>query len=102
MNDSADITKASERLNSALSQLVQSLDPLLARVTQLETAVNDSQQFNEDRARLARELDTAQADLTHLTNREASIKQLANETREALDHTISEINDMIQSANGGG
>ena len=102
MNDSADITQASERLQSALSQLVKSLDPLLSRVSQLEAAVSEGQQFNEDRARLARELDTAQADLTNLTNREASIQQLASETRQALDHTITEINEMIQSASGGG
>ena len=41
MNDSADIENASKRLQSALSLLIKKLDPLLERVSQLETAVNE-------------------------------------------------------------
>ena len=102
MSDTADIAKASERLQSVLSQLVKSLNPLLDRVSQLEAAVSEGQQFNEDRARLARELDEAKSSLSSLESRESSVKQLASETREALDQTIADINSMINSVNGGG
>ena len=96
MNDSADIENASKRLQSALSLLIKKLDPLLERVSQLETAVNEGKQFNEDRARLARELDEAKSNLAVTAARETSISQLAAKTRQELDDTIRDIQDMIK------
>lgn len=100
MNDSVDIEKASERLQTALSLLVQRLEPLLDRVKRLEAAVSEGQQFNEDRARLARELDEAQSSLAVTTAREANISQLAAKTRQELDDTIRDIQNMIKSSGG--
>lgn len=101
MNDSADIELASQRLNSALSALIKNLEPILDRVSRLEAAVNEGQQFNEDRARLARELDDTKANLSLVTAREANMSQLAAKTREELDQTIREIQDMIKDASNG-
>lgn len=98
MNDSADIEHATERLQSALSNLVKNLEPILDRVTRLEAAVNEGQQFNEDRARLARELDASQANLAVVTARQNNISQLASKTREELDRAIVDIQDILQSA----
>ena len=102
MNDSADITKASERLNNALSNLVNSLNPILDRVSRLETAVNEGQQFTEDRARLAQELDETKASLASTEAREGSINALAQETRRALDETIRDVQQLIAEAKDGG
>jgi len=101
MNDSADIELASERLQAALSGLVNSLNPLLERISRLEAAVNEGQQFNEDRARLARELDEAQANLSMAAARDVSLSELASKTRQELDHTIRDIQDMIKTAKNG-
>lgn len=96
MNDSADINLASERLRQALSGLVKNLDPILDRVARLEAAVEEGRKFNEDRARLAQELDTSQANFAIVTAREAKISQLARKTRAELDSAIQDIHSLIE------
>ena len=102
MNDSADIKEASQRLKTALSNLVKTINPLVDRIDRLEQAVKEGQQFNEDRARLARELDESQANLAVVSARESSISQLATETRAELDQAISDIEAIVQSVDGEG
>ncbi|MEP6343405.1 MAG: hypothetical protein ABJ275_08830 [Maricaulaceae bacterium] len=102
MNDSADIKQASQRLQVALSNLVKTINPLVDRIDRLEAAVNEGRQFNEDRARLARELDESQANLAVVSAREASISNLAKETRTELDQAIKDIEAIVQSVDGEG
>lgn len=100
MNDSADIELASERLRTALSGLVKSLEPILDRVSRLEAAVEEGRKFNEDRARLAQELDTSQANLAIISAREAKISALAHKTRTELDNAIEDIQALIGDTGG--
>ena len=102
MNDSADIKEASQRLNTALSNLIKTINPLVDRIDRLEAAVEEGKQFNEDRSRLARELDESQANLAVVSAREANISQLAAETRTELDQAIKEIEAIVKSVDGGG
>jgi len=48
MNDSADMKTAADRLQKALRSLEGALDPLLARVSDLETRVNEAKTLDED------------------------------------------------------
>ena len=102
MNDSADIKQASQRLQVALSNLVKTINPLVDRIDRLEAAVSEGQQFNEDRARLARELDESQASLAVVSASEANISKLAKETRAELDQAIKDIESIVQSVDGEG
>ena len=102
MNDSADIKKASQRLNLAVSNLIKTITPLIDRIDRLEAAVKEGKQFNEDRSRLARELDESQASLAVISAREANLSQLASETRAELDQAINEIAAIVKSVDGEG
>jgi len=102
MDDSADIELASERLRAALSGLVKTLEPILDRVARLEAAVEEGRKFNEDRARLAQELDTSQANLAIVSAREAKISALASKTRSELDNAIEDIQALLSQTDGPG
>jgi len=98
MPDSADISNAAIRLQSALTALEESVSPLLAKVSRLEKAAGDSQAFTEDRARLASELDLAKSENEKLAeqseryqNREAEFQRLADATTQELDRVIADV-----------
>jgi len=61
MNDSADMKMAADRLQNALRSLEGALDPLLERVSVLESSAKEAATLSEDRAALASELDEAKA-----------------------------------------
>ncbi len=100
MNDSADIEKAAERLRIALSELAKNLDPILDRMSRLEAAVEESRKFNEDRARLAQDLDNSQANLAIVSAREAKMSELAQKTRKELDNAIEDIRALMGENHG--
>jgi len=51
MNDSADIKTAANRLQTALSNLEESLSPLLEKVTRLERVAQEAESFKTDRSK---------------------------------------------------
>lgn len=98
MIDSADmeqtgLTDAARALSDALGALERALDPMLARLSQLETQVTEAGVLSEDRARLAAELDDA---LEARRVREAEFETLSRQTRAELDATISTLRNVLQ------
>jgi len=91
MTDSADMTEAAKRLQTALASLEGSLSPLLAKVSRLEKTAGDAQAFSEDRARLASELDLAKSENAKYLSREAEFARLADTTTQELDRVIADV-----------
>jgi len=91
MNDSADMKTAADRLQKALRSLEGALDPLLARVSDLETSVNEAKKLGEDRAALAGQLDEAKAKTEAFEAREKEFNALADETSAELDRVIRQV-----------
>jgi len=91
MNDSADMKIAADRLQNALRSLEGALDPLLTRVSGLETALNESKALAEDRASLATALDEANAKTETFAAREKEFNDLADETTAELDRVIKKV-----------
>lgn len=83
--------EAADRLQQALASLEQSLNPLISRVNDLEQDAKDNSGFEEDRARLASDLDAAQAREESYKDREAEMSTLAHETTQELDMVISQV-----------
>ena len=79
------LKEAASALQSALSALEKSLNPMLNRLVQLETKAREAEGFSEDRTRLAGELDDA---LEARRLREAEFEALSKQTRAELDLTI--------------
>lgn len=103
MNDSADMKQASLKdaanaLQSALSALETSLDPMLGRLALLETKAREAEGFSEDRSRLAGELDEA---LENRRVREAEFEALSKQTRAELDMTIHALKDALAGGGDG-
>lgn len=101
MNDSADMKQAgladaAKALSQAVASLEKSLDPMLGRLSELETKAREAEGFGEDRARLAAELDEA---LEARQQREAEFQSLSKQTREELDRTIGALKEVLS---GGG
>lgn len=65
------------------------------RLQKLEKASGDNEAFSDDRARLARELDTAKANEATLLAREKEFTLLADETMQELDAVISQVRDTL-------
>ena len=112
MNDSADIKLAADRLGDAIGSLETTLGPMLSRITKLEKMASESQNFEADRAELARQLDQSESRAVDFEARESEfqerekafaekesafeareteIAELAAETRRELDHVISQV-----------
>ena len=97
--NSVSLSEASEKLAQALTHLDSALDPVLTRLQHAESRVSETEGFDEDRARLARELDQAtaraQAAESRLSAREDEFAALSRETRSELDQTITTLRDAL-------
>ena len=102
MNDSADIKIAADRLQQALRQLEDSLDPLLAKVGRLEKVASEADDFGKDRANLARKLDEAAAREEAFKEKEAEFSALADETTGELDRVIRQVKMALGSVDNPG
>lgn len=95
MNDSADIKQAADRLQSALKNLENSLQPILDKVNRLEREVEEGKSFQSDRAALAASLDNAKARDAQFKVREAEFSALAEETTTELDAVIKQVHKAL-------
>ena len=112
MNDSADIKLAADRLSEAIGSLEGVLGPMVSRIAKLEKMASEAQNFEADRADLARQLDQSEARAVDFDsretefkereaafaqkeaafeNRESEVAELAAETRRELNHVISQV-----------
>lgn len=113
MSDQNSVTRtAADKLQRALKSLEEALDPLVERVTALEGEaatheaallasenalvaregeISDTRNFEEDRARLAADLDAAKAREEQYIAREQDVASLANETSAELESVISQV-----------
>jgi predicted nucleic acid-binding Zn-ribbon protein len=106
MTDSPDtslsLEAATDRLKTALSHLDARLSPILTRLQTAETQLSEASGFDEDRARLARNLDevTARAEAaeSRLRAREDEFAALSRDTRHELDQTIATLRDTLDEA----
>ena len=108
MNDSADIKAAADRLGESLRSLEDALGPMLEKLTKLEKKVEESGDFEADRASLARKLDEAVAREEEFKDRDAEFKQreaefsaLADETTRELDRVIRQVKQALGQDGGG-
>ena len=95
MTDSHDIKIAANRLQEALRSLEAALDPLVARVTQLEKMASVAQDFEADRANLAGRLDEAATREKEFQAHEAEFNALAEETTQELDRVIGQVKKVL-------
>ena len=95
MNDSADMKLAADRLQNALRSLEGVLDPLLDRVSVLETSAKEAATLSEDRAALATQLDEAKAKSENFEAREKEFNALADETTAELDRVIRQVREAL-------
>jgi len=96
MNDSADMKAAAEKLSAALQNLEHALDPMLGELSRLKSVASESENFVEDRARLAQELDDAKANEAKYSDREAEFRRLADETTAELDQVITKVQNVLE------
>jgi len=96
------IKDAADRLQSTLKNLETSLAPILARVSELEQQQADAVNSDQDRSRLASELDELQAKHDSLLAREQEFSKLAGETTRELDAVISQVLQALGDDDGGG
>ena len=103
MSDAPDTKFAADRLQAALRSLESALDPLVARVTELEKTASVAGDFEADRADLAGQLDDAAAREKALQTRdaefqarEAEFNALADETTQELDRVISQVRQVLE------
>lgn len=101
-SDSISVKGAADRLQDALRQLETSLRPLQDRLKTLEKSAGNAEAFEEDRARLARELDDAKAREQEAIARDAEYKareaefsQLAEETMREMDMVINQVKQTL-------
>lgn len=90
-NSGAAVKEAANRLQRAIKILETSLTPIVAKVTELERKAEASKSFENDRVRLATELDEAKARETEFKEHEKEFSELANETTVELDAVISQV-----------
>ena len=96
MNDSADIKMAAQRFQQALKNLEGSLNPLLDRVSRLESSVQEAKTLKEDRISMAADLDNAKAREESFAEREAEFNALADETTKELDRVIRQVRSALE------
>jgi len=96
------VAQAAIRLQVALKALEVALNPMADRLTKLEAASEQSDALNEDRARLARELDAVTAKQQVLETgsknweaRETEFAVLAGETMQELDAVIRQVQQAL-------
>ena len=102
MSDSADMIAAALRLTQAVDVLEAQVEPLLSKISDLESQLGESQAFTEDRTKLAAALDAAEAkNAQHAQSaddfaaREAEFKRLAAQTTEQLDRIINDVTRVL-------
>lgn len=91
--------QAADRLSRAVQSLENALGPMVSRVKSLEEAASSRGNFEQDRARLAAQLDQAKADATqritaaenNLAQQKQTMSSLAQETTKELDSVIGEV-----------
>jgi len=91
MTETPTIKNAADRLQRTLKNLEASLEPMLARVNELEQRQADAANSDADRSRLAGELDELKAKHDDLLSREQEFSKLAGETTKELDAVISQV-----------
>lgn len=103
------VAQAANRLQDALKSLEGALTPMAERLKTLEAGHEDGAALQEDRARLARELDEAKsANADHAKQAEAWAAQekefsdLAGETMAELDAVIRQVQHALGHDNGQG
>lgn len=96
MNDSADIRVAAEKLNAALKNLEAAFDPVLADLSNLRAFKSESENFVEDRAKLAQALDESKAKQVQYDGRETEFRRLADETTAELDQVIAKVQNVLE------
>ncbi len=99
MNDSADMKMATTRLRTALDSLEGKLGPMTTRITQLQSAAQESESFQADRAELAAKLDSAQDREAKFKDREVEFNTLADATTRELDAVISQVKRALAEGN---
>lgn len=102
MTDSANIKIAADRLQRALRTLEGSLLPLVEKVSLLEKQAEEAGSFQEDRAELTRQLDSALARERDMSEREkefglreAEFSALADDTTQELDRVIRQVRQVL-------
>ncbi len=93
--------QAAERLQSALGKLENALEPMIARVGELETRLEKVKTIDADRAKLASEVDELKAQNLSLREREKEFARLAAETTRELETVIAEVQTAL-GENGSG
>ncbi|HHI88830.1 MAG TPA: DUF4164 family protein [Hellea balneolensis] len=93
--------QAAERLQSALGKLENALEPMIARVGELETRLEKVKTIDADRAKLASEVDELKAQNQSLREREKEFARLAAETTRELETVIAEVQTAL-GENGSG
>jgi len=78
-------------MQSALRALEGSLDPLLDKVSRLETVSKEAETMGADRADLAAKLDASTAKEESYAAREKEFNALADETTQELDRVIRQV-----------
>ncbi len=96
MSDSADMKEAADKLNRALANLEAALDPMVADLARLRKVESESENFVEDRAKLAQQLDNAKAREASYNDREAEFQRLADETTGELDKVIAKVQSVLE------
>jgi len=96
MSDSADMKQAADRLNAALMELEEALNPMVADLVRLRKVESESESFAEDRTRLANELDESKAKEAHFSDREIEFRRLADETTAELDQVIAKVQNVLE------
>ena len=101
------VAQAAIRLQEALKSLEGALTPMASRLRQLETVSEDSTLLQEDRARLARELDEAKSASTvsdaqraEWAQKEQEFSELAGETMAELDAVIRQVQHALSQGKG--
>lgn len=95
-SDSLSIKDAANRLQDAIARLERKLAPMRDKVSALERQVQSGAAFEEDRARLASELDEAKAKAAEHDAREREFAALANETVREMDDVMSQLRKTLE------
>ncbi|MBL4852773.1 MAG: DUF4164 family protein [Robiginitomaculum sp.] len=102
IKDAPTIKDAADRLQRTLKNLEASLQPMLAHISKLEQQQKDAANSDQDRSRLANDLDELQAKHDSLLAREQEFSKLAGETTRELDAVISQVLQTLGDDDGEG
>jgi len=102
IKDAPTIKDAADRLQRTLKNLEASLEPMLARIGELEQQRENAANNDSDRSRLAGELDELKAKHEGLLSREQEFSKLAGETTRELDAVISQVLQALGDTAGTG